>query len=75
MAINLNTSDNNKKPKIPEKIKNAVIYGVLIAIIAGVFVIRPMLQDVKDRQPERVCSFRLFLLDNFCQAKYTTYVS
>lgn len=75
MAINLNTPDNSKKPKIPEKVKDAVIYGVLIAIIAGVFVIRSMFQDAKVRQPERVCSFRLFLLDNFCQAKYTTYVS
>ena len=43
MAINLNTPDNNRKPKIPEKAKNAVIYGVLIAIIAGAFVIRSML--------------------------------
>ena len=43
MAINLNAHDNNKKSKIPEKVKNAVIYGVLIAIIAGVFLIRPML--------------------------------
>lgn len=49
MAINLNTPDNKRKPKIPEKVKNAVIYGVLIAIIAGVFVIWPMLQDAKDR--------------------------
>ncbi len=52
MAINLNTPDNNKKPKISEKVKNAMIYGILIAVIAGVFIIRPVLQDAKSGQQE-----------------------